>query len=93
MAADEASIKVSVAARDRLAQLAAERGTTMRSLVEDLAQGAVTRAEYAERDELARGELAFALGRVPSPEAEDKARRLLERLGGVHRGPGPQTVP
>ncbi|MFF8572740.1 hypothetical protein ACF07F_25040 [Streptomyces sp. NPDC015237] len=84
MAADEASIKVSVGARDRLAQLAAERGTTMRSLVEDLAQGTVTRAEYAE---LARGELAFALGRAPGPEAEDKARSLLERLGGAHRGP------
>lgn len=37
------------AARDRLAQLAAEHGTTIRSLVEDLAQGTPTQAEYAER--------------------------------------------
>ncbi|MGI3197962.1 hypothetical protein ACRJ4W_03365 [Streptomyces sp. GLT-R25] len=84
MAADETSIKVSVTARDRLAQLAAEHGTTIRSLVEDLAQGTLTRAEYAERAELARAELASALGSVPSPEAEHKARALLKCLGGAH---------
>ncbi|MEU3862507.1 hypothetical protein AB0F03_35115 [Streptomyces sp. NPDC028722] len=84
MAADETSIKVSTAARDRLAQLAAEHGTTMRSLVEDLAQGTPTRAEYAE---LARTELASALGSAPSPEAEAKARALLEHLGAASHGP------
>ncbi|MCX2928141.1 hypothetical protein [Streptomyces sp. NEAU-W12] len=87
MAADETSIKVSTAARDRLAQLAAEHGTTIRSLVEDLAQSTPTQAEYAERAELARAELASALGSAPSPEAEAKARALLERLGGVAHGP------
>ncbi|MEU8470797.1 hypothetical protein AB0F30_23345 [Streptomyces sp. NPDC029006] len=84
MAADETSIKVSTAARDRLAQLAAEHGTTMRSLVEDLAQGTPTRAEYAEP---AHTELASALGSAPSPEAEAKARALLERLGTASHGP------
>ncbi|GAA2269014.1 hypothetical protein GCM10010415_38680 [Streptomyces atrovirens] len=87
MAADETSIKVSVAARDRLATLAAEHGTTIRSLVEDLAQGTPTRAEYAERAELARAELASALGTAPSAEAEAKARALLERLGGTRHDP------
>ncbi|MET8647656.1 hypothetical protein [Streptomyces sp. NPDC004675] len=87
MAADETSIKVSTAARDRLAQLAAEHGTTIRSLVEDLAQGTPTQAEYAERAELARAELASALGHAPSPEAESKARALLERLGGAAHSP------
>lgn len=86
MTADETSIKVSAAARDRLAQLAAEHGTTIRSLVEDLAQGTPTQAEYAERAELVRAELASALGSAPSPEAEAKARALLERLGGAHHG-------
>ncbi|WP_369199015.1 hypothetical protein [Streptomyces djakartensis] len=81
MAADETSIKVSTAARDRLAQLAAEHGTTIRSLVEDLAQSTPTQAEYSERAELARTELASALGSAPSPEAEAKAKALLERLG------------
>ncbi|MFD7700870.1 hypothetical protein [Streptomyces caelestis] len=87
MAADETSIKVSVAARDRLARLAAEHGTTIRALVEDLAQGTPTQAEYAERAELARAELASALGAAPGPEAEAKARELLERLGGRRRAP------
>lgn len=87
MAADETSIKVSTAARDRLAQLAAEHGTTIRSLVEDLAQGTPTQAEYAERAELARAELASALGHAPSPEAEAKARALLKRLGGAVHSP------
>ncbi|MFD5805896.1 MULTISPECIES: hypothetical protein [unclassified Streptomyces] len=86
MAADETSIKVSAAARDRLAQLAAEHGTTIRSLVENLAQGTPTQAEYAERAELARAELVSALGKAPSLEAEEKARGLLERLGGAHHG-------
>ncbi|MBD2818562.1 hypothetical protein ID867_15405 [Streptomyces parvulus] len=82
MAADETSIKVGTAARDRLAQLAAEHGTTSRNLVEDLAQSTPTQAEYAER-----AELASALGSAPSPEAEAKARALLERLGGTAHGP------
>ncbi|KOG74010.1 MULTISPECIES: hypothetical protein [Streptomyces] len=87
MAADETSIKVSAAARDRLAQLAAEHGTTIRALVEDLAQGTPTKAEYAERAELARAELASALGSAPSAEAEAKARTLLERLGATAHNP------
>ena len=87
MAADETSIKVSTAARDRLAQLAAEHGTTIRHLVEDLAQGTATQAEYAERAELARAELASALGHAPSEEAEAKARALLQRLGAAAHGP------
>ncbi|WP_406729093.1 hypothetical protein WJ438_37310 [Streptomyces sp. GD-15H] len=87
MAADETSTEVSTAARDRLARPAAEHGTTLRALVEDLAQGAPTQGEYAERAELARAELSSALGSAPSPEAEAKARALLERLGGTQHNP------
>lgn len=79
--ADETSIKVSASTRDRLAALAAEQGTTIRNLVEELAEGRPTRAEYAERAEQARAELASILGTVPSEQAETKARDLLERLG------------
>ncbi|MGW3360931.1 hypothetical protein ACWDFL_37035 [Streptomyces bungoensis] len=75
---------MSTAARDRLAQLAAEHGTTIRGLVEDLAQSTPTRAEYAE---LARAELASALGSAPGPEAGAKAKALLERLGGTAHSP------
>ncbi|CAL9656189.1 hypothetical protein [Streptomyces sp. enrichment culture] len=79
--ADETSIKVSASTRDRLAALAGEQGTTIRQLVEELAQGRPTRAEYAERAEQARAELASLLGTTPSEQAETKARGLLERLG------------
>ncbi|MEU6709454.1 hypothetical protein [Streptomyces wuyuanensis] len=79
--ADETSIKVSAATRDRLAALASEQGTTIRHLVEALAAGQPTRAEYAERAEQARAELASALGTRPSAEAEAQARDLLQRLG------------
>ncbi|MEU1464658.1 hypothetical protein ABZ467_28935 [Streptomyces sp. NPDC005727] len=46
-----------------------------------------TQAEYAERAEPARAEPASALGSAPSPEAEEKARTLLERLGDPAHGP------
>ncbi|MBT2407111.1 MULTISPECIES: hypothetical protein [unclassified Streptomyces] len=79
--ADETSIKVSEATRNRLAVLAAEQGTTIRGLVEGLAAGQATHAEYEERAAQARAELASVLGAAPSSEAESKARALLERLG------------
>ncbi|MFB6814358.1 hypothetical protein ACFCV8_07410 [Streptomyces sp. NPDC056347] len=79
--ADETSIKVSTAARDRLSALAAEHNTTIRQLVEELAAGRPTQAEYAKRAEQARAELASILGTVPSEQAEQKARGLLQRLG------------
>ncbi|MEU3794445.1 hypothetical protein [Streptomyces fructofermentans] len=77
---------MSVLARDRLAQLAAEDGTTIRNLVEELARDTPTRAEYAARAEPARAELSSALGQAPSAEAEARARALLERLGGAQHG-------
>ncbi|MFD3876085.1 hypothetical protein [Streptomyces sp. NPDC058623] len=79
--ADETSIKVSAATRDRLAVLAAENNTTIRNMVEALAEGRPTQSEFEERAAQARDELASILGTVPSPEAETKARGLLERLG------------
>ncbi|MCJ0872621.1 hypothetical protein [Streptomyces sp. AP-93] len=79
--ADETSIKVSAATRDRLAVLAAEQGTTIRGLVEELAAGRPTESEFAERAALARAELVSALGTAPSAEAEANARGLLKRLG------------
>ncbi|WP_333776727.1 hypothetical protein [Streptomyces sp. IBSBF 3136] len=49
--------------------------------------GPPTQAEYAERAELARAELASALGSAPSPEAEARAKALLERLDGAAHNP------
>ncbi|TKT06659.1 hypothetical protein E4U92_26590 [Streptomyces galbus] len=73
------SAEVSTAARDRLAQLAAEHGTTFRSLVENLAQGTPTQAKYAERDQLACIELAAARRRA-EPRGQGPGT-LLECLG------------
>jgi hypothetical protein len=79
--ADETSIKVSASTRDRLAVLAAENNTTIRSLVEELAESRPTQTEFEERAAQARAELASVLGTAPGEEAEEKARGLLERLG------------
>jgi hypothetical protein len=79
--ADETSIKVSASTRDRLAVLAAENNTTIRNLVEELAESRPTQTEFEERAAQARAELASILGTAPSEEAEAKARGLLERLG------------
>ncbi|MEU6104912.1 hypothetical protein [Streptomyces flaveolus] len=84
--ADETSIKVSVAARGRLAQLAAEHGMNdqapggrswRRGLRPSLSTLSVPGGPCAG--------LPSALGSAPSPEADAKALVLLERLGGARR--------
>jgi predicted DNA-binding protein len=60
--ADETSIKVSKAARERLNALAAERGTTLKDLVEDLAQSTLTADELAARADAARQYLREHMG-------------------------------
>jgi hypothetical protein len=59
---DDTSIKVSRRTRERLARLADERGTTLKDVVEELAAGAPTAAELAEREERARAVLAEHFG-------------------------------
>lgn len=72
---------MSVTARDGLARLAVEHGTTIRCLVGDLARSTPTRAEYVGRAEPARAELASVPGSAPNPQAEAKARALQGALG------------
>ncbi|MFJ5098952.1 hypothetical protein [Streptomyces sp. NPDC088557] len=78
---DETSIKVSAATRDRLAALAGGAGDHDPPARRGDGRGRPTQAEAAERAEQARAELASVLGTVPSTEAEDRARGLLQRLG------------
>jgi hypothetical protein len=59
---DDTSIKISKAARERLSTLAAERGTTMRELVERMAGDLPTESELAERAERARTYLSEHMG-------------------------------
>lgn len=73
---DDTSIKVSKAARERLNQLAAERGTTMRELVEKMAASTLTEAELAARAEKARHYLSAQMG----IEVDDQALAASARL-------------
>jgi hypothetical protein len=80
MAEDDTSIKVSKETRQRLAQLAAERQTTLKDLVERLAAAAPTGGELAEREQKARTVLAEQFG-VEVGEAELAASaRLREAI-------------
>jgi septal ring factor EnvC (AmiA/AmiB activator) len=62
VAEDDTSIKVSRQTRERLARLAAERRTTLKDLVEELAASTPTAAELAERERQARDVLAEHFG-------------------------------
>jgi hypothetical protein len=82
VADDDTSIKVSRQTRERLARLAAERCTTLKGLVEELAAATFTDAELAERELRARGVLAEHFG-VDVTDAELAASaRLREIIAG-----------
>ena len=78
MAEDDTSIKVSKQTRERLARLAAERHTTLKDLVEDLAAAAPTAAELAERERRARAVLAEHFGVEVGPVELAASARLRE---------------
>jgi hypothetical protein len=79
VAEDDTSIKVSRQTRQRLARLAAERGSTLKDLVEELAAAALTVAELAEREARARTVLAENFG-VEVTEAELAASARLREM-------------
>ena len=82
MANDDTSIKVSQQTRERLARLAAERRTTLKDLVEELAAATLTDAELAEREQRARSVLAEHFG-IEVTDAELAASaRLREMIAG-----------
>jgi hypothetical protein len=82
MADDDTSIKVSRQTRQRLARLAAERHTTLKDVVADLATATPTAEEFAEREQRARMVLAERFG-VEVTEAELSASaRLREMIAG-----------
>ena len=80
MAEDDTSIKVSKQTRERLARLAAERHTTLKDLVEDLASSVPTAAELAERERRARAVLAEHFGVEVGPAELAASARLRERI-------------
>ena len=79
MADDDTSIKVSRRTRERLVRLAAERRTTLKDVVEELAAAAPTAAELAEREQRARAVLAEHFG-TEVTEAELAASARLRAM-------------
>jgi hypothetical protein len=79
MAHDDTSIKVSWQTRERLARLAAERHTTLKDLVDELAAATPTATELAEREERARAVLAEHFG-VQVTDAELGASARLREM-------------
>lgn len=69
----DTSIKVSKAARERLGILASERGTTIRGLVEEL-------AEAKARGEAARAYLRDHMGIEVTAPDETAGKRLLDAI-------------
>ncbi|MEN8655367.1 hypothetical protein ABCR94_33515 [Streptomyces sp. 21So2-11] len=76
----DTSIKVSKAARDRLGILAAEQGTTIRGLVEDLANSKPTHAELKARGAAARAYLRKHMGVELTTADEAAGGRLLDAI-------------
>jgi hypothetical protein len=79
VADDDTSIKVSRRTRERLARLAAERRTTLKDVVEELAAATLTAAELAEREQHARKVLAEHFG-VEVADAELAASARLQAM-------------
>jgi len=79
VADDDTSIKVSRQTRERLARLAAERRTTLKDVVEELAAATLTAAELAEREQRARNVLAERFG-VEVTDAEMAASARLRAM-------------
>lgn len=75
----DTSIKVSRQTRERLARLAAERNTTLKDVVEEMAAATPTAAELAERERRARAVLAEFFG-VEVTESELAASARLRKI-------------
>lgn len=76
----DTSIKVPVAARDHLAQLARERGTTIGQLVTDLASRELTAAQIEERVSESRRVLRERLGCTLTDEEFDNGPDVLANV-------------
>jgi hypothetical protein len=72
----DTTIKVDSAVRDRLAVLAAERGVTIRDLVDELAQATPTRKDLEERHAAAMAYLREQM----CPDLADGDLRVGERF-------------
>lgn len=82
----DANVRIPVEARDRLAQVAAAEGMSLRAYLARLAEQALTPAERAERAEKAREVLHRWNGYDPSQDQQQALDAELDRrlgLGGT----------
>jgi len=82
----DANIRIPAEARDRLAEIAAAEGVSLRTYLARLAQSVLTPAERTARAERAREVLRDWNGYDPSPEEaarldEELDRRIAEATG------------
>jgi hypothetical protein len=75
----DANIRIPVEARDRLAEIAAAEGMSLRAYLAGLAERILTPAERAARAERAREVLRGWTGYDPSPEEEAQLDAELDR--------------
>jgi hypothetical protein len=77
---DTTTIKVDVRTRDRLNMLAAERGTTVKELVDDFADETLTRQELAARAKAAAAYIRKHLAHDLSQKDISAGARFWEEL-------------
>ncbi|KNB50168.1 hypothetical protein [Streptomyces caatingaensis] len=75
----DANIRIPAAARDRLAEVAAAEGLSLRAYLARLAESLLTPAERAERADRTRRMLQAWNGYDPSPEEEARLDAELDR--------------
>lgn len=75
----DANIRIPVEARDRLAEVAAAEGMSLRAYLAGLAQRVLTPAERAARADRAREVLRAWNGFDPSPDEEARLDAELDR--------------
>lgn len=75
----DANIRIPAGARDRLAEIAAEEGLSLRAYLARLADTLLTPAERAERADEARQALREWNGYDPTPAEENRLDAELDR--------------
>jgi hypothetical protein len=74
----DANIRIPVEARDRLAEIAAAEGMSLRAYLARMADTLLTPAERAERAVQARAALQVWNGYDPSPQDEEQLDQVLD---------------
>lgn len=75
----DANVRIPAEARDRLSEIAAAEGLSLRAYLARLAETLLTPAERAERAEQARAVLKAWNGYAPTPAEQDDLDAELDR--------------